>query len=145
MSVHVQLTLSLLKGHYALCRLDPYAGVPTWAARGEFWSVTRNPDQVSVVCPAEAVPAGVTCEPGWRTFQLEGEYSFSETGILDSAVEPLSHAGVAILVVSAYHTNYILVKHEQVDQAAAAMIGAGHTVQHWSSETSSDNGHDQPR
>lgn len=129
MTPHVKLTLSLLPGRYALCRLDPYAGIPTWAARGEFWSVTRNAEQVSVLCPEDAPPPGVEAEPGWRTLQLMGPLSFSQTGILDSVVEPLSHGGISILVVSAYDTNYVLVKDAQLDQTITTLGEAGHTIE----------------
>jgi uncharacterized protein len=128
MSVHVQLTLALLSDQYVLCRLDPYAGVPAWGARGDFWSITRNNEEVTVLCPIEAVPDHVECERGWRTLQLEGPMSFAQTGILDSVVEPLSHAGIAILVFSAYDTNYVVVKEEQLDKALATLRDAGHTV-----------------
>jgi uncharacterized protein len=128
MSVHVQLTLSLLADQYVLCRLDPYAGVPAWGARGDFWSITRNNEEITVMCPVDAVPDRIECEKGWRTLQLEGPMSFSQTGILDSVVEPLSHAGVAILVFSAFDTNYVALKEEQLDKAMAALHAVGHTV-----------------
>src|SRR5687767_7986425 len=98
MSVHVMLTLGLLKSKYALCRLDPFAGVPTWAARGDFWSITRTEAEVTVFCEEDAIPPHIECERGWRTLQLEGPISFAQTGILDSVVEPLSHADISILV-----------------------------------------------
>jgi hypothetical protein len=127
MTPHPKLTLSLLEGRYALCRLDPFAGVPAWAARGEFWSVTRSGDDVSVVCPEDAPPDGVQCEPGWCTLQLEA-LSFAQTGILDSVVEPLAHSGISLLVVSAYDTNYILVKEGDCSRAITVLSEAGHTI-----------------
>jgi len=126
---HVKLTLSLLDHQYALCRLDPYAGIPTWAARGDFWAVVRNAEEVSVLCPQENIPENVEAEPGWRTLELVGPLSFSQAGILDSVVEPLSHADISILVVSAYDTSYVLLKEEVLDQAADVLRSVGHTVE----------------
>jgi uncharacterized protein len=128
MSVHVKLTLDLLKSRYALCRLDPFAGVPTWAARGDFWSITRNDQEVTVFCEEEAIPQQVESERGWRTLQLEGPISFTQTGILDSVVEPLSHAHISILVVSAYDTNYVLLKDNVLEQAITVLTECGHTI-----------------
>jgi hypothetical protein len=128
-SVHVHLTLALLKDSYALCRLDPYAGVPTWASRGDFWSITRNNEEISIFCPeSDAIPANVESERGWRALQLTGEMSFNQTGILDSVVEPLSHAEIPILVVSAFDTNYVLLKQDVLDRAIMVLTENGHTI-----------------
>jgi uncharacterized protein len=129
-SVHVHLTLALLKSSYALCRLDPYAGVPTWASRGDFWSITRNSEEVSVLCPEDAIPANIESERGFRALQLTGPMSFNQTGILDSVVEPLSHAEIPILVVSAFDTNYVLLKQDVLNRAVAVLTESGHTINH---------------
>ncbi len=128
MTVHAKLTLTLLEGAYSLVKLDPYAGIPTWAVRGEFWAVTRSGADVSVVCATDAIPDGVESTHGWRTLQLEGPISFAQTGILDSVVEPLSHAGISILAVSAYDTNFVLVRDEDIERATATLLGVGHTI-----------------
>ena len=35
-----KLTLSLLPGEYAICKLEPMRHIPEWATRNAFWSVT---------------------------------------------------------------------------------------------------------
>ena len=49
---------------------------------GGFFSVTRTADELSVVCPQEAVPEGVRCEPGWRCLRVVGPLDFSLVGVL---------------------------------------------------------------
>ena len=122
------LKLKKLDGRVAVCRLDPSFGIPGWATGAAFFSATRTPDELSVVCPEESVPAGVRSEAGWRVLMLEGPFEFSEVGVLASVATPLAEAGVSILALSTYDTDYVLVKEEGMDLAASALGERGHQV-----------------
>ena len=101
------LILTLLEERLAVCRLDAAAEVPDWATAGSLFSVTRTAHELSVVCPAEFVPAGVKCEKGWHVFDLGGPFEFSEVGILSAVTAPLAEAGVGIFAVSTFDTDYV--------------------------------------
>lgn len=123
------LHLQLLEGSLAVCRLEPSAPVPAWGlVKGHLCSVTRTPEELSVVCGASAVPSGVRCEKDWRAFQVKGPLEFSLTGILDALTDPLARAGVSIFAVSTFDTDYVLVREIQLDEAATALRRAGHTL-----------------
>ena len=124
----MSLTLALLEGRFAICRLGLGDEVPAWAASGAFTSVTRTRDELSVVCAEGAVPEGIRCEGGWRVFQVEGPLDFGLTGILASVAVPLAEAGVSIFAVSTFDTDYVMVKEENVDRAVAVLGAAGHRV-----------------
>ena len=72
--------------------------------------------------------AGVRAEPGWRLLELAGPFGFAETGILASILDPLARAGVGILAVSTFDTDFVLVKDEALEAAIAALEEAGHQV-----------------
>jgi hypothetical protein len=122
------LRLSVLGRQMAVCRLDPTARVPDWATTNDLFSVTRTPDELSVVCPQASVPEGVEREGGWCVLKLEGPFEFSEVGVLASVTAPLAEAGVGIFAVSTFDTDYVLVKEEQLDPAVAALRGWSHEV-----------------
>jgi len=124
----VSLTLLLLEGRLAVCRLAPGDEVPAWASDGAFTSVTRTRDELSVVCAEAAVPEGIRSEGGWRVFRMEGPLDFGMTGILASVAVPLAGAGVSIFAVSTFDTDYVLVKEGEVPRAIAALRVAGHRV-----------------
>lgn len=120
---------SLLQGPYSLVRFPPDAPVPDWAfAPGEFVSVTRATDELSVVCPAARVPAGVRSDGGWCCLKLQGPFAFDQVGILSSFAVPLAQAGVGIFAISTFDTDYILVKETQRELAVQALVSAGHTI-----------------
>jgi uncharacterized protein len=124
----IPLGLTLLSGRYAICRLDPVGGVPAWAMQGEMFSITRTPDELSVVVPQERVPAGVRGDPGWRCFRVDGPMPLASVGVLASLAGPLGQASVSLFAVSTHDTDYILVKEEAAGRARQALGRAGHTV-----------------
>ena len=120
---------SLLPGQYALVRFPPDAPVPQWAfAPGGFASVTRNADELSIVCLAALAPAGVRSDGGWCCLKLQGPFAFDQVGILSSFAVPLAQASVGIFAISTFDTDYILVKESQRELAIRALVSAGHTI-----------------
>ena len=117
----------------AICQLDRDAPIPEWACRGgSLCSITRTPNELSIVCPQANVPAGVTCEPGWRALASEGPLGFSLTGLIETLAEPLAVAGITIFVISTYYTDYVMVKQHELHIAVLALKNAGHVVRGFS-------------
>lgn len=125
----VSLTLLVLEGHFAVCRLDRGAAVLPWATAGAVSSVTRTADELSVVCAEEAMPDGVKCERGWRCLRVAGTIEFSAVGVLAALAVPLAEAGVSVFAVSTFDTDYLLLKDRDLPAALEALRRAGHVVQ----------------
>ena len=125
---HANLTLSWQANSLSVCRLGPEADIPSWALAGNFFSVTRTKEELSIVCPQEAVPEGTRCEKGYRCLKVEDPLEFSLTGILASLTVPLAQAGVSVLAISTFDTDYLLVQEEQVDSAVKKLLQAGHRL-----------------
>ncbi len=122
------LNLALVGGTFAVCRLGADAAVPPWATAGHLFSITRTPDELSVVCPQGAVPEGVRCERGWRCLRVAGAIELSALGVLAALAVPLAEAGVSVFAVSTFDTDYLLVKDRDLPAALEALRGAGHAV-----------------
>ncbi len=123
------LTIMVLEGTFAVCRLGADEHVPAWASAGEFYSITRTQKELSVVCAEEWVPEGVKCERGWRCMRVAETIEFSVLGVLASLAVPLAEAGVSIFAVSTFDTDYLLVKAEDLARSVEALRSAGHVVQ----------------
>ena len=122
------LNLSLLEGRFAVLQLDPSASIPTWALEGEFFTVSRSSEELSIVCLESNVPDGLRLERDWACLKLQGPFEFSMTGILLSVLEPLAKAEVGIFAVSTFDTDYVLVKNDLLETAIAALESVGHRV-----------------
>ena len=91
-------------------------------------SVTWTPDEISIICTADQAPtAGVVNTP-WRCFRVNGPVDLALTGILASLVNPLADARVNIFAFSTHDTDYVLVPSVRLEEALAALSGAGHRV-----------------
>ncbi|HEY6338207.1 MAG TPA: ACT domain-containing protein [Candidatus Sulfotelmatobacter sp.] len=123
-----QLKFRQLRGSYAIVRLAPKAEIPAWATSGEFTSVTRTADEISVVCSAKNIPEDISSGPRWTCLKLEGPFLFSQTGILLSFIQPLSGNGVPIFAVSTYDTDYVLIQEEHMSGVVELLRKAGHEL-----------------
>lgn len=117
-----------LAAPYAIVRLKPDSQVPSWTRDGEFISVTRTADELSIVCPAANVPPNVHSPRRWISLKLEGPFPFSLTGILLSFLEPLSNNGIPIFAISTYDTDYVLIQEEYRERALYILQQAGHQL-----------------
>jgi uncharacterized protein len=93
-----------------------------------FVSITRTPDELSIVCPEEQAPPGARSETGFRCFAVAGPLPFSATGILAALVAPLAKVGIPVFAIATFDTDYLLLREARVEEAAAALEGAGHVV-----------------
>ena len=114
-----------------VCRLASDAPIPAWAMEGGFFCVVRTRDELSLVCMEDVctkgrLPDGALAEFGWAALKLEGPFPFSMTGVLASFVQPLAEAEIPIFAISTFDTDYVLIKRENLEQAAAALGAAGH-------------------
>lgn len=121
-------SLRLLEGELAVCRLDPGEPIPAWAHAGVVTSITRTPSELSIVCDAGGVPAGVRAEGPWRAFEVAGPFGFDELGVMASLAGSLAEAGVSLLAISTFDTDYLLVAAASVEAARRAFAAAGHAV-----------------
>jgi hypothetical protein len=116
-------------GRMAVCRLAPDTPLPEWARAGSgFVSITRTSDELSIVCAEALVPAGVQAASGFRVLKVQGPLSFDATGIIARLTSSLAAAGISVLAVATYETDYLLVKEERLDAAIAALRDGGHVV-----------------
>ena len=121
------MKLTLFPTRLAVCRLAPDAALPDWPG-GAFISITRTPDELSIVCNESSVPDSVIAERGWSAFQLEGPIPFEVTGVAASLTAPLAAEGISLFLISTYDTDWLLVKESVRERAVAALRAAGYVL-----------------
>ena len=120
--------LSLLAETFTICHLAPDVAVPQWATEGQFFSITRTNEELSVIAESALVPERLRTEVSWRAMKVHGPFDFSEVGVLAALVQALAAAGVGVFGVSTFDTDYLLVQLSQLSEAVAALRNAAHTV-----------------
>jgi len=122
-------SLRVLDRTLAVVRLDARAAVPDWAENDDFFCCVRTREELSIVCDADAVPPGATEERGFACLGVVGPLSFGIVGLLAELSGVLADAGVALLAISSFDTDYLLVRHTDLERAVAALRAAGHHVE----------------
>ncbi len=115
------LSLSVLPNLYAISRLHADAPLPDWAQRGQFTSLTRTADELSVVCPQKNVPPDVKCERNWRCLKVAGPLDFALTGVLALLTGALAEANISLFALSTFDTDYLLVKADKLAQTITVL------------------------
>lgn len=115
------MNLKLLRETYAVCRLNINEEIPTWALKGDFFSVTKTEDELSIVCLQDKIDNDVKYEKDWRVLKVEGPLDFSLIGILANLSKVLADVKVSIFAISTYDTDYILLKDKDLDVAIEAL------------------------
>lgn len=131
----VRLSLAMLDNLYTVCRLAPEANIPQWLPAAGLVSVTRTAEELSIVCPSDAVPESIEAERDFHALKIEGPLDFDLTGILLAVAAPLAEAHISIFTLSTYDTDYVLVRKSNLDNAVRVLKRAGHAIDHPPSET----------
>lgn len=121
--------LVVLPRRFAVCRFGPAALVPGWVDGGAFWSVSRTPDELSIVCQQSLIPSGVKAEKGFSCLKVVGPLEFSTVGVLASLTTTLAAAGISLLAISTFDTDYLLVRQTDLPDAIDTLRESGHLVQ----------------
>ncbi len=122
--------LTVLKGAYAIYQLNKTVEMPHWTERGDFLSFTKTSDEVSIVCRQKAIVLElvVKSELNWKIIRITGPLSFNLTGIIAGISSVLANNKVPVFIISAFSTDYIMVKEARLDKAIKSLKQNGYSV-----------------
>lgn len=116
------LTLQEHEGEFVILQRDPKGPIPAWVLTQPWYSVTRTPDELSIVCR----PNTDHDLPPWHMIQVLGQLDFALTGILAQLSQALARAGVPVFAISTFDTDYLLVPKQRGSAARQALLQAGY-------------------
>ena len=124
----MDVTIISYDGLFAICRLAPGDELPAWSTESDFLSVTRNPDEVSIVCSQHLIPQDVHCSRDWRMMRIKGVLDLRMTGVLSGLLLALSAEDVSVFVLSTFDTDYFMVPERMLKQAFEILMAEGHCL-----------------
>ena len=124
-----KLSLAILPYTFAICRLHPDGHIPHWALLGDFVSLTRTPDELSIICNQENVPPDAKAARGWRCLTVDGPFDFSVAGVHVSLAVPLAEANISALAIATHDTDHLFIQEKDLERTIQVLTQAGHTVQ----------------
>lgn len=123
------VSLQRVPGEYAVHRLSPDSDIPAQAWQAPFVSVSRSRDELSIVTGNGVDIASESKVGPWLAYRVPGAIDFSATGIMAALTAPLAEAGIGILGISTYDTDYLLVDADAGEAAEIAWSAAGIEVE----------------
>ncbi|SLK19228.1 ACT domain-containing protein [Bacillus toyonensis] len=123
------MNLTILDTTFSVIKLPKTEEIPSWASKGELFSITRTIEELSIVCASSNVPDNILkdVEHDWKCIKVEGILDFGLTGILSSLANPLADNNISIFAISTFNTDYLLVKLHSIEKAKSVLENAGHT------------------
>ena len=122
------MRLEALQSRFFMCRWPANAAVPAWVWEPTLIFAARTAEELSLMLPAE------TCqrldaprrEGPWRGFRIAEPLNFDMVGILAQISRVLAEAGIPLLAISTFDTDYVWVPAEQWGKAVEALTEAGY-------------------
>lgn len=115
--------------HLAVARF-PADWQPTGRPMPGFCAVVRAEDEVTVVCPEQALTDGtlgatapLSLEHGWRRVTFAGPLPWELVGFLADVATRLADAQIPFTSLSGFTTDHVLVRAAQADLAVAVLRG----------------------
>ena len=121
-----RLSLEVLPQRLSICRFPPDSVIPDGVCDSDFYSVTRTPNELSVITATDYAPPECEKEGGWRAIRVGAVLDFSLTGVIISLASPLAEAGISILPISTYETDYFVLRETDLQRAIEVLRKAGH-------------------
>lgn len=121
------MKLTILAEALSVCRLSPSRPLPQPPAQG-LWSLTRTADEISVICSVGHEPEDSRVESPCRALCVAGPLEFDQVGIMAELSGVLAQAGIPLLALGTFDTDYLLVSSDRLSRAAEALRAAGHEV-----------------
>lgn len=123
------MNLTILDTTFSVIKLPKTEEIPSWASKGELFSITRTIEELSIVCASSNVPDNILkdVEHDWKCIKVEGILDFGLTGILSSLANPLADNNISIFAISTFNTDYLLVKLHSIEKAKSVLENSGHT------------------
>ena len=117
----MKLKLSVLEDLFTIHRFAPDNEIPKEVCKGQFYSISRTDEELSIVCSSSVVLGSKRSETGWACIKVLGPLDFSLTGILADISKALAKAKISIFAISTFDTDYILLKSVKLQTAITAL------------------------
>jgi uncharacterized protein len=125
------LQLIILKNTFAIYRFNPDVDVPGWISNSAFFSITKSPDELSVVCEQNENNTGAgAVSSDWRAMKIAGPLDLSLVGIIAEISRILKDSNISIFSIATYETDYVLIKSRDLNKAVDSLKANGHIIIH---------------
>lgn len=121
--------IQILNKDFTIHRLKPDDNLPKESIQSKYSWIGKTEEELSVVCETGIQLTSQKSESNWTAIKVVGPIDFSEVGILADISRILAEAEISIFALSTFDTDYILIKKERIENAAAALQKEGYIIE----------------
>ena len=122
----VNLVLSVLSETFTIHKLSPDASIPEEILKSNYYSVSKTENELSVVCSELIEVKSLQSSKGWKCIKVKGPLDFNLTGIFAGISDILAQANIRIFAILTFHTDYLLVRTQDLSSAGTKLRQAGY-------------------
>jgi uncharacterized protein len=118
--------LEVLNNDFTIYKYDANETIPEGVYKSNFYWIGKTDEELSIVCESGLLPIHDTSNNNWSIIRIAEKLDFSLAGILAEITNALKNAGISIIALSTYNTDYIMLKKEKLKEAKAALKNTGY-------------------
>jgi hypothetical protein len=122
------VSLTLLPDRLSVYRFAPSTPLENIGRLSGVWSITRTPNELSVVADENACPAAEHADPGWRCLYVDGPIPFDLAGVVAGLTTAVAQQGLPVFVLSTFDSDLLLLRGESLDQSLQALRDEGYLI-----------------
>ncbi len=111
------MKLRLLPQIFGILKLNPVNAIPTWATSSDYFFIAKTDDELSIMCPQQAIPDDIAYSADWRCFRVDGDLEFDAVGVVARVSKPLADDGMSLFLVSTHDRDYVFVAKDDLQRA----------------------------
>lgn len=121
----LSMHLRQIPGSFSIGRYDPDTAFSPLLSRN-FCSITRTPDEVTIVCESDLLPMHFTVrDDHWACLEVDGNMNMSLREILARLSPSLPNIEIALFIISTHDSDFVFVKQQTLERATAPLRKMG--------------------
>jgi hypothetical protein len=94
-----------------------------------FWALSHSPTETSLICIEGKVETQYADrQESWIGMYFDGQLDFALVGVLSRLTSVLANAGLGVLAISTFDTDYVFVPSSKFSLASQAIEANGYTL-----------------
>jgi hypothetical protein len=122
------MEFSVLPVEFVIYRLDPHNAIPDSVVAADMFHIFKSNEELSILVPQGIAVCSDDVELGWSGIKIAGPLDFDAVGIIAEFSGILADAGISLLAVGTFDTDYLFVKSESLTLCIEKLRAAGHTL-----------------
>ena len=122
--------LEILENEFTIHRLNADEIIPSKVYESKFYWIGKTDKELSIVCESNILLNTEKSNSDWCIIKISGKLDFSMVGILAEISNALKNAGISLIALSTYDTDYIMLKKSKLIIAKDALEKIGYVFKY---------------